>query len=253
MPRRVAPTIVLLTAPGTLREIDAPLQKAGVRVVRLEAVRPRPVDPRRWLPRVLRVTSPDTVVVTSRAGVDMGIRPWRSERVPPSGLEFWAVGPGTALALRTAGIRGIHRPAAAGASNIAKALRKTKRRRILYFRSSAAGPRLADRLRADGHRVQDAIVYRLVAPRALTAEERQEIARADLLVISSPSALSLLRRRLDSPTFSRLSERARVVVLGERSQRAAHGHGFQHVSVAPSTTAQRFTRHLLQELRDASE
>ena len=129
MPRRVAPTIVLLTAPGTLREIDAPLQKAGVRVVRLEAVRPRPVDPRRWLPRVLRVTSPDTVVVTSRAGVDMGIRPWRSERVPPSGLEFWAVGPGTALALRTAGIRGIHRPAAAGASNIAKALRKTKRRK----------------------------------------------------------------------------------------------------------------------------
>ena len=85
----------------------------------------------------------------------------------------------------------------------------------------------------------------------LSTHSRRALAAADLLVATSPSNLSNLRRVLDRRTFSQLCESAPLVVLGERSRRAACGHGFRHVSVAPSTTAQRFTRHILHELRDA--
>lgn len=132
-----------------------------------------------------------------------------------------------------------------------KALGKGPSRRILYLRSDAAGPRLARALRRNGHRVLDVVVYRLTAPSALTARDRHRLASADLLVVTSPSGLSTLRRRLSRSEFVRLTRSSRLVVLGERSRRAAAGHGFRQTSVAPTSTAQRFTRHLLRELRDA--
>jgi uroporphyrinogen-III synthase len=252
MTSRSPPTVVLLSAPGTLEGIDPLLHRAGARLVRLASLEPRPVDPTRWLERLARAPRPDTVVVTSRTAVGAGVRPWRRASGPfPASLEFWAVGPGTAQALRRAGVRRVHRPRTVGAMAVAKSLGRRLPRRVVYFRSDLAGPRLARTLRGQGHRVVDLVVYRLEAPPPLTARARRELSRADLLVATSPSGLSNLRRRLDRPTFSRLSRTTRLVVLGERSRRAAHGHGFRHTSVAPSTTAQRFTRHLLRELRNA--
>ncbi|MGI0053651.1 MAG: uroporphyrinogen-III synthase, partial [Thermoplasmata archaeon] len=112
-------------------------------------------------------------------------------------------------------------------------------------------PGLARALRKRGHRVADLVVYRLTATPPPSARARRELARATLLVVSSPSGISELRRGLGPDGFARLLRRTRLVVLGDRSRRAARGHGFRRVSVAPSTTAQRFTRHLLGELRDA--
>ncbi len=246
-------TVVLCSAPGTLEGIGPLLRRARVRLVHLVSVEPRPVDPKTWLGRLTRAPTPDTVVVTSRTAVETGVRPWGRAfgHVPGSALEFWAVGPGTAQALRQMGIRRVHRPRTVGAMAVAQALDRTPSRRVLYFRSDLAGPRLARTLRDQGHRVVDVVAYRLEAPPPLTARARRELSSADLLVVTSPSGLSDLRRRLARPTFSRLSRTVGLVVLGERSRRAAHGHGFRHVSVAPSTTTQRFTRYLLRELHHA--
>ncbi len=246
------PTVVLLSAPGTLGGIGSPLRRSGIRLVRLTSVDPRPIDPGDWLGRIERAPTPDTVVVTSRNAVRAGVRPWRrsSGGFRPS-VEFWAAGPGTAEALRRAGIRAVRRPPGAGAGAIAKALSRGARRTIVYFRSDVAGPVLARTLRRAGHRVVDVVVYGVADPLPFSPRDRRQIASADVLVVTSPSGLSALRRRLDRREFVRLSRSARLVVLGERSRRAAAGHGFRHTSVAPSTTAQRFTHHLLRELRDA--
>ncbi|MGA7476017.1 MAG: uroporphyrinogen-III synthase [Thermoplasmata archaeon] len=252
MTAHAPPTVVLLSAPLTLEGIDPLLRRAGARLVRLVSREPRPVDPTVWLERLRRPPTPNTVVVTSRAAVGAGVRPWRQASGPfPTALEFWAVGPGTAQALRRAGIRRVHRPRTVGALAVAKALGRTPPRRVVYFRSDLAGPRLARALRGQGHRVVDLVVYRLEAPPPLTARARHQLSSADLLVVTSPSGLSDLRRRLDRVTFSRLARTTPLVVLGERSRRAAQDHGFRQISVAPSTTAQRFTLQLLRELRHA--
>jgi uroporphyrinogen-III synthase len=246
------PTIVLLSAPGTLQGVDRPLRRAGVRLVRLVAVEPRAVDPGRWLGRLEKAPRPDTVVVTSASAVTFGVGPWGRASGPfPASLEFWAVGPRTAKEVRAAGVRRAHRPRRTGAAAVAASLARVPPRRVVYFRSDLAGPQLARTLRTQGHRVLDLTVYRIETPPRLTDRDRDQLSRADLLIATSPSSLSSLRRRLDAPTFLRLARTTHLVVLGQRTQRAARGHGFRHTSVVPAATAQRFTRHLLRELRNA--
>ena len=251
MASRASPTVVLLSSADTLAGIDPRLRRAGVRLVRLTAVEARPVEPARWLGRLARGPPPDTVVVTSRNAVRAGVVPWRrAGSGAPASVEFWAVGPGTASALHAAGIRRVHRPRVAGALAVARAIGRTPRRRVVYFRSDIAGPTLARELRQRGHRVVDVVVYRSVRPHRWSARARRALESADVLVATSPSSLTFLRA-LGRAAFARLASATPLVVLGDRSRRSARRHGFRHISVAPSTTAQRFTRHLLRELRNA--
>ncbi|MFZ1023803.1 MAG: uroporphyrinogen-III synthase [Thermoplasmata archaeon] len=252
MARRRVPLVVLFSAPGTLAHIDRPLLRAGVRFARITSIQTRPIAPTHWLKRITRAPKPNTVVVTSRIAVCAGIRPWRRAigRFPRP-LEFWAVGPGTAHALREARIHQVHRPPTVAASAVAQALGRRAGRTIVYFRSDAAGPRLARVLRDQGHSVVDVAVYRLETSPRLTRHALQTLAKAELLIVTSPSALAHLRHSFDRRAFVRLAQTVRLVVLGDHSRRAARKIGFRRVAVAPSTTAQRFTRYLLRELRDA--
>jgi uroporphyrinogen-III synthase len=247
-----APSVVLLSAPGTLEDVDPLLRKEGIRLIRIPSLVPRPIAPMIWLRRIPPTARRETVIVTSRTAVTAGVTPWlrtlkRGFRAP----EFWASGPGTAKALRAIGARWVRLPRVVGASGMGSAIGSRPRRSILYFRSDRASPRLARELRKLGHRVTDVIVYRLGAAPPLGSKARQELLRADLVIATSPSSMAALRRGIDSSSFLRLRRSARLVVLGERSRRAARGHGFHRVSVAPSVTAQRFTRYLLRELRNA--
>jgi uroporphyrinogen III methyltransferase / synthase len=246
-----SPTVVLLSSAGALEAVDPLLRRAKVRLVRVRSVEPRPVDPATWVDRLRRNPPVDTVIVTSRGGVAAGVRPWRRAAGPfrPS-LAFWAVGPGTARALRAAGVRHVHRPGTFNADGVAHALRSGPPRRIAYLRSDLAGSKLTRALRSAGHRVVDIVVYRLEMPPPLTVRERRAILAADLLVVTSPSVIADLADRLGRVAFARLARSTPVVVLGERSRQAAARRHFRKISVAPPTTAQRFTRHLLRELRD---
>lgn len=252
MTSRALPAVVLFSAPDTLTDVDPLLARAGARLVRVSSVEPQPVDPSLWLKALARAPVPDTVVVTSRAAVAAGVTPWRRASGPfPRTMEFWTVGPSTARALRQAGVRRVHRPRTIDAMAIVRSLRRRAPRKVVYLRSDLAGPGLARALRAHRHRVTDVVVYRLKTPSRLTAQERRALSSADLLVVTSPSGLTELRRRLGSRTFVRLARTTPVVLLGARSERAARGHGFRHTSVIPPTRAQRFTHHLLRELRNA--
>ncbi len=251
-PSRRRPTVVLYSAPGTLSGVDVALRREGVRPIRLTSLEPRPVSPERWIGRVLRVSAPDTVVVTSRAAVAAGVLPWRRAHGPRRGaVEFWAVGPGTARALRAAGIPRVRAATHVGADALGPALDRGSPRSILYFRSHEAGPGFARALRRRGHRVLDPVVYEAVSPSSFPASGRRALTRADLLVVTSPSGLTELKRRMDRPSFAHLARETPTVVLGERSLRKAQEYGFRRASIAPATAAQRFTRHLLGELRHA--
>jgi uroporphyrinogen-III synthase len=247
-----APTVVLLSTPGALERVDAALERAGVRLVRVRSVEPRAEDPLTWIRRILTRTRPDTVVVTSRWAVRAGVRPWMKIDGPfPEAVEFWAVGPATAAALRQAGVTHIHTPDTIGSEGIAAALAKGPKRRVVYLRSNLAGAKLVRTLRGQGHRVSDVVVYTVEMPPPLTPAERTQILDADVLVVTSPSGLADLSYRIGRSAFARLAKDARLVVLGERSRHAAVVRHFAHISVAPSAGTQPFTRHLLREVRHA--
>ncbi len=247
------PTVVVVGGPGTLPRLDERLRRAGVRAVRITAFDPRPTAPGRWLPRLRRSADPDTIVLTSRHGVAAGLVPWLRSRGRLAGrLEFWAAGPGTADALRKAGVRRARRPRGLGAAALLRDLGNRAPRNIVYLRSDRSGPGLARALRDRGHHVVEAVVYRLGAGAALSARDRGALRSAHVWISTSPSGLSALRRQLGPREFGSLRKKTRLIVLGSRSLRAARGHGFRRVLDAGSTDAQRLTRLVLRGLRDAS-
>jgi uroporphyrinogen-III synthase len=247
---RATGTVALLSAPGTLAAIDPLLRRAGVRLLRITTFSPVPTDSRRWVPRVHRAPPPDTIVATSRTGVGAGVAPWLlSGGKVRAAIEFWAVGPGTARALRSLGISGVKAPRQAGTAALGTALDRPAPRQILYFRSQTAGSTFARALRRRGHRVTEVTAYRLAPTTRISPTAHRKLARAKVWIVTSPSSLRALRDALTPSWYARHLGTAHLVVLGERSRREAAAQGFQHISVAPSATPGRFTRHLLRELR----
>jgi uroporphyrinogen-III synthase len=246
------PVVVLLSGPGTLEEIDRLLSASKVRLHRVEVLRQTTVPAERWLPRVRRARAVDTVLVTSPFTVAAGVLPWRrtwSRNAPRP--EFWAAGPRTAERLHALGIRPVRRGTVLGAKGIVVRL-GDRPRKILYLRSDLAGTALARTLRARGHRVTDVAVYHVETSPTLTERDRQRIGSATVLAATSPSAITGLRRGLGIRGLRTVSESTPMVVLGQRSARAARALGFRRVSVAPRTSAQGFTRFLLREVGHAT-
>lgn len=249
---RPAPrTVALLAAADTLEGVDDQLRRVGVRAVRLALFQERPRPVAAWTRRLPRRGPPDTVLVTSRRGVACGVVPWQRGRSERTRVEYWGIGTSTVDALRRAGVRRPRRPARPDSAALTVALRRPGGRAILYFRSREAGTALARSLRKEGHHVTDVVVYYLRRIPHLPRTARRSLDGAELVVATSPSALSALRSLWGSARFARWAGDRRLIVLGERSRRAALARGFRHVAVVPPSTAQRFTRHLLRELRDA--
>jgi uroporphyrinogen-III synthase len=245
-------TVVLASSDEALSFLGPRLRRHGVTLVRLRTVVPRPWPARPWLRTIPGPTDFDTVVATSLPGIRYGVRPWlRHHRAARSHrLEFWAAGPASSALMRRVTRRPVRRAPDAGAEALVRAFTSGPRRSILYFRSLEAGPSLARQLRQLGPSVREVVCYRLgpappLGPRALGALER-----AAVLVATSPSALAGLRGAISAPTFGRLRVRVPLIVLGDRSLRAARGHGFRTVRVVRPSSAQHFTAALLAGLSD---
>lgn len=244
--------VVLVAAETTFPGLAVRLRRHGVRLRRVLPFQAVPSFSPSARRRLLAFGPWDTLLVTSRATVDQflvrpDVGPLLRDAPRPETL---SVGPATTAALRRAGWAPRWSAGGAGATALARRLGRGRKRRILYPRSARAGPGLARRLRTQGHRVLDLVVYRLAPSPPWTPEEVQAVRRADRIVVTSPSALSGLRRGVGSREFSGLRRRGVLVVLGERSARAARGHGFRAVRVAPTLAEQGFTRFLLRELTD---
>ncbi len=231
MTRRAQPRVVLVGGPETLLGAERGLRDHGVRVDRVPVLRYVPIPSHRLQRQLDRFGPYDLLLLTSPAAVRAMARaralpPVRSPHRTPSVL---AGGPATARAARVAGLSVRWRTAEGVGRAVIRPLRSGGPRRIVYPRSNRAGPELAARLRGQGHTVLDLVAYRVLPVSRLNREAQLHLLGADRLVATSPSALSSLRRAIAPRTFRQLRDRRNLVVLGERSARAARGHGFAGV------------------------
>lgn len=240
-------SIVLVGAADTLPGLEQQLRRKRAMLRRVVVLRSIPLTAASLRRITGRMGRFDTLVVTSRAAARTFLAEpnVRGHLGRMSGIEVLAVGPGSANALRRVGLAPAWVAEGGGRAAVESHLLAVRPRRILYPRSARAGSGLAEALRRQGHSVFDPVVYRLGRPRPIRAGEARLIFHADILVVASPSALSHLRAGLGQDRFRRLRSRAGLVVLGDRSARAARGHGFRAVQVAPTTAEQAFTRFLL--------
>lgn len=243
--------VALLAAPDTLEAEARALRSAGVHVVRIQTVDFRPTTPESWLQRLPRNPSYDTLLVTSRTAVALGLVPWLA-RFKSVTAEVWVAGPRTAQAVRTRLHIRAHQPRPVGSRGIVASLRRGARRSVLYLRSDLAGPGLARELRAAGHRVREVTVYRTVPAPRLSPTSRGGLLAADVWVAASPSSLQGLRRHLGRPVWHGITASKPLVVLGVRTASVATRLGFLRVRVAAIDRPQRFTRRVVDEARRAA-
>ncbi len=245
--------IVFVGGAETLLGVERGLARHGVRVDRIPAFRYAPTAHDRLRKTLRRFGAYDVVLLTSkeaaRVMVDLGAIPRSQGRAAHPKMVVG--GPATARALSVAGIRATWSPKQGVGRAIAGRLRHRPPLRIVYPRSDRAGPGLAATLRRQGHTVLDLVAYRVLPVGPVSRSARWNLARADRLVVTSPSALSYLRRALDTRSFRALQRRRTLVVLGEKSARSARGHGFRDVRVAPSLSDASFRDFLLAELDHA--
>jgi uroporphyrinogen-III synthase len=245
------PTVAILAATNTLPGVEAALRAGGVRPIRLRSIDRTVVPWVRWGRRLSDLPAPDTVVVLSPFAVDAGLLPWiRSRGGLPRPTEYWVAGPQTARRVRREGLGPVR--VAAGAEQVLRRLRVGPRRSIVYFRSDAAGPTLARRLRSLGHRVVDPVVYRVRPAPPFGRRQADALRAARAVLVTSPSGVEALARRLGRRILTEVKRHSHLVVMGPRSRQAARAVGFQRVTNAGTTDAQRLTVKLLSAVRNAS-
>ncbi len=244
--RRVA----IIGSPETLLGAERGLRRSGIRVDRIPVFRyvPTPRAPlRRSLAKfgpydVLLLTSKESVRVMAGLGV---LRARGRVRYDP---EIFVAGPATARALAAFGRIVTWRAAGGLGRAAAEPLAHRPPLRVVYPRSDRAGPSLARRLRRHGHTVLDLVAYRVAPVVRPTRPMAERLRRARCVLVTSPSALSYLRRSLGPSAFGELRRRAGLVVLGTTSARAARGHGFRGVRIVPEVSGTAVRDFLLAEM-----
>lgn len=250
-PRRSVRQLWVISSEGTLADLPGSLREGRWRVHRLTMLRFEDRPRVRLRARMARWGHVDTLVITSPRAIESFVRPVL--RGGDRTLEVWAAGEQTARELRELGYRNLRRAADAGAEGIANRLGRGRRRSIVYPRSDVAGTALPRRLRRHGHRVLDLVTYRTVpAPRPSAATVRA-LATADLVLVTSPSAVAALQQRLRKSEWSRLKGHARVVAFGPRTQRSARRRGLRGVGCLSAPSVEGLTAYLAREGSDASE
>lgn len=245
--------VVFVGGAETLLGAERGLRRHGVRVDRIPAFRYVATPRERVRREVARFGPYDVLLLTSKESVhvmaDAGAL-YRSPR-PAGYRRIVTGGPATARALADEGIHGSWSPRHGVGTAVARHLGHGPPLRIVYPRSDRAGPGLARELRRQGHEVLDLVAYRVRPVAPATRQMRTRLLRADRILVTSPSALSYLRHILDPSSFRLLRRQGGLVVLGEKSARAARGHGFRGVRVAPGVSDQTVQEVLLMELSDA--
>ena len=237
-------SIALVGGPETLDGLEGRLLRANVVLRRVPVLEFPEVVPRPRCPWPRRPRTFDLLLVGSLRAVDRFVRPCL-DPASAGRATVWAVGATTARAMRRLGWRRVRSAPRAGIDAVLAALGPGRGRRLVYPRSDRAGPDAGRRLRARGWRVWDPIVYRTRTRPALRPSERRLLERADAWIATSPSSLSALRRLLEADRFERLRQTVLLIALGDRTLRAARGHGFRNAESAGTATVQGLTYYVV--------
>jgi len=210
---------------GGVRRITA---KFGAKTFALSTLRLQPIDAKKSLRQVLRCTR---VVVTSPAAARLANRQVALGR--RAGQQWFALGAGTAAALRRCGIGHVHMPTRGSDSEALlahEALAQVRGETIGMITAPGGRGLLASELQARGANLLVAEVYRRQAIALAGARLRalDALPAATALLLTSSEAFSLLWRALDEKSRSRLLRR-RCVVASNRLAAEALALGFSPV------------------------
>ena len=216
------------------------LRDEGARVLEAPAISLRP--PATWAPvdRALRrLRAYGYVVFTSVNGVERFFERLRDRRVDIralAGVDVIAIGPATAAALESRGIRVKAVPEEYRAEGIVEILgrRSLTNARVLIPRAAVARDHLVRALRARGARVDVAPVYRTVRSRDGVNEVRSALraGRVDLVTFTSSSTVTHFVRNFGAPADARRLRAVPAAVIGPITAATARKHGFR-VAVMP--------------------
>ncbi|MBO9554563.1 uroporphyrinogen-III synthase [Cellulomonas sp.] len=155
--------------------------------------------------------------------------------VTTGGVRVAAVGPGTARALREAGVEPylVPRSESTAAALVAAWPAPDDRPRVLFPRGDLAAPTLAEGLRARGWRVDDVVVYRTVAAPPPPEEVRTAWASGEIraALLTSASTVRELHDRLGPPPAGTL-----LVAIGPTTAAEADRLGLPLAGVAATQT-----------------
>ena len=233
-------TIVVTRARAQSASLTRPLEEAGARVLVAPAIAFRP--PRSWAPvdrALARLDRYRILIFTSANGVARFFDRLLLRRIDIRelhGLSIVAIGPGTAAALESRGLRVTAVPEEYRAEGILSVLRARSLRGIgvLIPRAEVARGLLAGELKRRGARVDVVPVYRTVP----TREGIDEVLRAlrarevDLITFASSSTVAHFARKARRPREARLLRSAPAAVIGPITAEAARRRGFK-VAVMP--------------------
>ncbi len=149
--------------------------------------------------------------------------------------QWFAVGAGTALALRRAGVGQVHAPSRMDSEGLLAlpGLQELQGEDIGFVSAPGGRGLLVPALQARGARVLRADVYdrEAVAPSPQSIVQLSQTTRPIALALSSGEALQLALAALPAPALARLRQ-ARVLAASERLAAMARELGFTDIAVA---------------------
>lgn len=202
--------------------------RLGARVLAISTLRLQPLEAGAALREALRC---ERVIATSPAAVRLAHaqRPLAMRR----GQRWFALGAGSAAALRRAGVGDVSTPTQGSDSEALLALpelRELRGRRVGLLTAPGGRGLLAEQLRARGARLAIAQVYqreeRPVPPARLRA--LAALGTRSALLLTSSEAFAPLWRALPEPARARLRQRP-CIVASERLAAHAQALGFEQV------------------------
>lgn len=172
----------------------------------------------------------DWLLLTSPQAAKIAVSSGTTEQAAAIPLKFATVGQGTAAILRQAQLEPDFMASQSNGSQLAQELPAQLGEKILHPTSQLSGKlsaNLTPLFEARGLSYQRHIFYHTVGcwPQPL---QQQQLAEADLIVISSGSAAQQLARVFGRPLSSALIHKP-LAVMGSSSARAASQQGFQYV------------------------
>lgn len=209
--------------------------RAGAKVIALSPWRLEPREGRDARARLGAALAAPRIVFTSPAAVRaaMKIVPLRARR----GQRWFAVGAGTARALRRAGIAEVAAPARMDSDGLLAlpGLREVRGRDVGLVTAPGGRDRIAPALQRRGARLLRADVYARVptTPSPAAVARLRSLRQRPWLALSSGEALQRILLVLPDDAL-RVLRRARVVAASQRLAELAHAAGFRDVVVAAS-------------------
>jgi len=227
--------VISLRARGEHAPMRAAAATAGAGIVAISPWRLHLRDDASTRERLDEALAAPRVVFTSPVAVRAARRLQPLRALP--GQRWFAVGEGTALALRRAGVAGVAAPQRMDSEGLLSlpGLHELRGETVGFVTAPGGRGVLVPALEARGARVIRADVYEriAVAPSPRSLGQLMRLDAPATLALSSGEALQLVIDALSDPQRERL-RRARVVAASERLAALAREHGFSDVIVARS-------------------